>query len=128
MKFAPLLLLLLTGLLNTLPVNADPVAIHEIAVGRVNASIELQALIRTDRLPRAKKYLWLVPGKVYRWYYSWILQDGSTVTKVETKPIKGIQDDRPLDESHPNMYRAYLGATASAGIVGGFISGAISHR
>lgn len=123
-----LLILIALLICSVSAVQADPVAMHEIKIGHVNADNELQALVRTDRLPRAKKFLYLVPGKPYRWYYAWILVDGSTVTKVEVKPIKGIQDDRPFSESHPNLSLGYLGATASAGVVGGLISGAISHH
>lgn len=108
------------------PGKAEYVAPHAITTGHVNSDNELQALVRTDRLPRSWKTLKLAPGKVYRWYYSWILQDGSTVTKVETKPIKGIQDDRPFEESHPNLSATCRVGTCLAGPIGGVVGGLIS--
>lgn len=109
------------------PALADTVPVHSIAVGHVNTDIELQALIRTDRLPRSKATFWLRPGKVYRWYYTWVLQDGSTVTKVESKPIKGIQDDRPFNQSHPNLSIGLMVGNGLAGPIAGGMVGLIHH-
>lgn len=102
---------------------------NELQQGHINERAELQSLIRTDRRPRSWKSLKLKPGKIYRWYYAWIMPDGSTVTKIELIPIKGIQDDRPLSDSHPNSYLIYvIGSSYGSFIVSGALSAFAAFR
>ena len=91
---SPLLAIALT-LLVVSPVNAQESTFNNVA--------HLAGLIHVDREPRAKKFFWIKPGKVRFWYYQWILEDGSTKTKVETHQVKQAPDLRPLRESHPNI-------------------------
>lgn len=38
-----------------------------------------------------------------------------TVTRIETIPIRSAQDDRPLAESHPNLFLATIFGSALSG-------------
>jgi hypothetical protein len=102
----------------------------KIIVGHINVYPEIDALIHTDRKPRSKKWLYLKPGKVFRYLYSIVLVDGSVVTKIENIPYKDVQDDRPLSESHPNMAIAVTIGQSFGGYVIGAVGVGLSaaHR
>jgi len=87
---------------------AVPTALAQISIPSdptsINKMAHLAGLTRTDREPRSwKSWLWLRPGKEKFYYYEWILENGSTITKVETIKIKQAPDRRPLADSHPNL-------------------------
>lgn len=77
-------------------VNPDP---------RFKPSVfEPVALVRTDRDKRSWKTLKLLPGKEKRWWYECINERGETITKEAYGRLPGIADERPLKESHPNVW------------------------
>lgn len=103
------LLLAILALVVALPATA---AVPVQFSGNVNPSAHIAGLTRTDRDPRpwfvhfkgvpipvAK----LVPGKPTHWYYEWVLEDGTTVTKIATAPIKGMPDRRAFRDAHPDL-------------------------
>ena len=92
-------------------------------VGKVNDKAYLTALTRTDREARSAKTLWLVPGKCIRWHYAWILEDGSQVDQVLKAPLKGVADERPFSQKHPNIYAAAVGLGALSGPAMGMTTG-----
>lgn len=69
---------------------------------QINTAAHMTALIHTDRDKRAKKFLWLKPGKIIKWHYEWVMPDGSTVTKVEDHKLADVYDRRCLKETNPN--------------------------
>lgn len=74
----------------------------------INNAAHLTALVHSTRAKRSFKTLYLVPGKIEKYYYEWIMPDGTTVTKVESHPLtsEGVADRRPFSESHPNLHAA----------------------
>lgn len=84
----------------------------------LNKAAYRTALIHTERDPRAKKFFWLMPGKIVRWHYEWVMPDGSTVTKVEETHLDNVPDRRPLRESHPNL-AIIVPATQAIGTIAG---------
>lgn len=101
---------------------ACPALAEAPTVGHVNKIATLVALTRCDRAPRRWKFLKMVPGTVNRWTYLWILEDGSSVNKVEESPVKGVPDERQLPDKHPNLYVVYMiasgfGSAISSGVV-----------
>lgn len=67
-----------------------------------NKASYMTSLVHTDRAPRAKKYLWLKPGKIIRWHYKWVMADGTERIKIEDHKVADVYDARPLRESNPN--------------------------
>jgi hypothetical protein len=65
--------------------------------------MHLSGLIRTDRAPRLKKWLYLKPGAYTYYYYEWLMPDGSFAVQGLAKPIENVPDRRPLRDSHPNL-------------------------
>ncbi len=77
------------------------------------------SLVRTDRAPREWKFLKLKPGKVTSHFYTELEEDGSTITREADHIIYGVKDDRPLDQSHPNLHLIIKAGEASIpGLVG----------
>lgn len=68
----------------------------------LNKAAHISALVHCEREPRAKKFLYLIPGRVKFYHYEWVMPDGSTVIKVESHKMPGVYDRRTLVESHPN--------------------------
>lgn len=94
--------------------------------GHINVYPEIQSLVKCDRRPRKWKYLKLVPGTIYRYYYDWVMCDGSVVRKIEGHQLKGIQDDRPFSQSHPNMYIGYMFSSSFGGLAAGAAGATLS--
>lgn len=69
----------------------------------INNAAHMRALVHTDRAKREKKFLWLKPGKITKWYYEWVREDGSVVVKVEDHKLAEVYDSRPFRESNPNL-------------------------
>lgn len=69
----------------------------------LNKAAHISALVHCEREPRAKKFLYLVPGKIKHYHYEVVMPDGSTVVKVQDYKMPGVYDRRELKESHPNI-------------------------
>lgn len=94
----------------------------------LNNAAHLTALIHTTRAPRSWKYLKLWPGKIEKYYYEWVMPDGTVRIKIESHPLtdEGVADRRPLSESRPNVYLILTGAQTGAAwgpYVGNMVSG-----
>jgi hypothetical protein len=86
-------LLIALALCSCLPAQAED----------INKAAHISALVHTERDKRAKKFLYLVPGKIKFYHYEWVMPDGSTLIKVEAHKMPGVYDRRDLKESHPNV-------------------------
>lgn len=104
-----------------------PVAIAD-ELPPINNAAHLTALVHTTRARRSWKTGKLWPGKIEKYYYEWIMPDGTTVTKVESHPLtdEGVADRRPYSEAHPNLNALFVGAQTGASwgpTVGNMITG-----
>lgn len=74
----------------------------------LNKAAHLTALVHTTREKRSWKSLKLLPGKIDKYYYEWVMPDGTVRIKIESHPLttEGVADRRPLSESHPNVQAA----------------------
>lgn len=115
-------LVLLVGLL--ISCNAALASDTPVIEAGINKMSYQTALVHTDRAKRSAKFLWLVPGKVTRYHYEWVLADGRTVTKIEETKAPGVPDRRPLRDSHPNLAVVVPAAQA----FGTFAGPAIFHK
>lgn len=68
-----------------------------------NSAAHVSGLVHTEREPRAKKFFYLMPGRIKFYHYEWVMPDGSKRVKVEEQKRVGVQDMRPLKESNPNL-------------------------
>lgn len=109
---------LITALL--LALLAMPASAQDDPAAPLNNAAHLTALIHTTRQPRSWKTGFLLPGKIDKWYYEWVMPDGTVRVKIESHPLtdEGVADRRPLSESHPNLNAAIV-AGQTLGAMGG---------
>jgi len=87
------------------------------------------ALVETRREPRPWKFVKLMPGREKRWWYRCLNDQGVTITKETYGPIKGVRDERPLKESHPNLWVAgRLGEAAIPWLLGVIAGGVFGKK
>lgn len=98
---------LMVSLLVALPAGAAEDTLNKVA--------HIAALTHSERAPRKKKYLWLVPGKEITFYYEWILEDGTRRVQVLPHKLGHVPDERPFVESHPNLARLIPAGINGAG-------------
>jgi hypothetical protein len=82
----------------------------------LNNAAHLTALIHTTRQPRSWKTGFMLPGKVEKYYYEWVMPNGEVRVKVESHPLtdQGVADRRPFSESHPNLHAVFVVAQTGA--------------
>lgn len=86
----------------------------------LNNAAHLTALVHTTRKGRSWKTGFLLPGKIDKYYYEWVMPNGEVRIKIESHPLtdEGVADRRPLSESHPNLNAAIV-AGQTLGAMGG---------
>lgn len=109
---------LILSLMASLMVAFPPALADEEAP--LNNAAHLTALIHTTRAKRSWRSLYLIPGKIDKYYYEWVMPNGEVRVKIESHPLtsEGVADRRPLSESHPNLNAAIV-AGQTLGAMGG---------
>ncbi|MBX9937667.1 MAG: hypothetical protein K2Y32_00355 [Candidatus Obscuribacterales bacterium] len=85
--------------------SAPPALAQDDPDAPLNNAAHLTALVHTTRAPRSWKSLKILPGKIEKYYYEFVMPDGTVRIKVQSHPLtaEGVADRRPLSESHPNV-------------------------
>jgi hypothetical protein len=100
----------------------------------LNKAAHVKALVRSDRAPRAWFLKWhgvpifvgkAVPGKETTFYYEWILEDGTTVTKVENVRLEHVPDHREVNDKHPNAPAMQILSLLLGNLLGNLVGGAV---
>jgi hypothetical protein len=106
------------------PIETAQSLLNQLAPG----AFTVMALVESRRKPRPWKYLKVVPGKEYRWWYRCLDENGVTVTREFIAPLKGINDDRSLRESHPNIWAVTSVGSAAVPTLCGVLVGGVFSR